>query len=143
MNPVAKKLMRAANRLAVSLYRGSAGRIGGKAKGTTVLLITVSGRKTGTRHTVPVTYFEHDGALLITGSGGGMKDEPQWIRNLKAAGAADIQVGAARRSVHARVTVGSERDELWQQVILARAPFFAKYERKSGRIIPVAVLTGV
>ncbi len=92
---------------------------------------------------MPVSYFEHDGALIVTGSAGGMKNNPQWIRNLQAAGAADVQIGAEQSSVHARVTDGPERDELWQQVILARSPFFAKYEQKSGRTIPVAVLTRV
>jgi deazaflavin-dependent oxidoreductase (nitroreductase family) len=135
--------MRGANRLAVSLYRRSGGRIGGRAKGTRVLLLTVPGRTTGIRRTVPVSYFEHDGELIVTGSAGGMKDNPQWISNLRAAGAADIQIGAQRSSVHARVTEGPERDELWQQVVLARSPFFAKYEKKSGRVIPVAVLTRV
>jgi deazaflavin-dependent oxidoreductase (nitroreductase family) len=141
MNPVAQQAMRAANHLAVSLYRRSGGRIGGKAKGTTVLLLTVPGRKTGRPRTVPISYFEHHGELIVTGSAGGMKNNPQWIRNLKAAGAGDIQIGSDRSSVHARVTEGSERDELWEQVILVRAPFFATYEEKSGRTIPIAVLT--
>ncbi len=90
MNPVAKRAMRAANRLAVFLYRTSGGRVGGRAKGTAVLLLTVPGRKTGTPRTVPVSYFEHHGALIVTGSAGGMKNNPQWIRNLQAAGAADV-----------------------------------------------------
>ncbi|WP_281221106.1 hypothetical protein [Nocardia uniformis] len=33
------------------------------------------------------------------------------------------------------------RDQLWYDVVLRQAPFFAKYQDKSGRIIPVAVLT--
>ncbi len=34
----------------------------------------------------------------------------------------------------------ADRDLLWQNVVLERAPFFAKYEEKAGRTIPIAVL---
>lgn len=43
--------------------------------------------------------------------------------------------------VQARIADRAERDELWQEVVLAQAPFFAKYEENSGRTIPVALLT--
>jgi len=141
MNAMMKKVMRGANALGVSLYRHSNGRIGGKAKGTPVLLLTVHGRKTGTPHTVGVSYFEHDGGYLVTGSAGGTKHDPQWIRNLRVAPEARIQIGAEQTDVGVRVTEGAERDQLWREVVIARAPFFAGYEKKSGRVIPIAVLT--
>ena len=106
-----------------------------------VLVLTVTGRRTGTPFTVPVVYFPHEGDYLVMGSAGGMKDDPQWVRNLKAAGQAHIQVGTEIYVAHGRVTDGTERDELWQTVVLARAPFAAKYAEKSGRRIPIARLT--
>jgi hemerythrin-like domain-containing protein len=51
--PVLRRLLPAANHLAVALYRRSGGRIGGSAKGIPVLLITAPGRRTGAPHTVP------------------------------------------------------------------------------------------
>lgn len=140
MNAAMRKVMQTANALAVSLYRRSNGRIGGSAKGTQVLLLTVPGRKTGTPHTVAVSYFEHNGCYVVTGSAGGTKDDPQWIRNLRVAPKAQIQIGAERFDVEARVSEPTERDQLWRDVVLARAPSFAGYEEKSGRVIPVAVL---
>ena len=68
-----------------------------------------------------------------------MKHDPQWIRNLKAAGEAEIEIGRERVAVDGRVTSGAERDELWHGVV-AQAPFFTGYEQKSGRVIPVATL---
>jgi len=141
MNTVMKKAMRAANGMAVSVYRRTNGRVGGKAKGIPVLLLTVAGRRTGTPFTVPVAYFQHEGDYGVTGSAGGTKDDPQWIRNLKAAGHAHIQIGTESYTADSRVTEGTERDELWQSVVLAHAPFFAEYAEKSGRLIPVARLT--
>jgi len=134
--------MRAVNALAVSLYRRSGGRIGGSAKGVDVLLLTVAGRRTGKPHTVPVAYLEHGDGYLVTGSGGGMRDEPQWFRNLRSADGAEveIEIGRTRTPAVVHVSQDDERDALWHDVVLARAPFFAKYQDKSGREIPVATL---
>ena len=134
------RAMRAANAAAVWLYRRSGGRIGGTAKGVDVLLLTVAGRKTGRPFTVPVAYLKHGAVYVVTGSAGGMKYDPQWIHNLNAAGRAEIEIGRERVAVHGRVTDGAERDRLWRDVVLAQAPFFANYEQKSGRVIPVATL---
>ena len=141
MNTVMKRTMRAANGMAVTLYRRTNGRIGGKAKGLPVLLLTVAGRRTGNPFTVPVVYFPHEGDYVVMGSAGGMKDDPQWIRNLKAAGQAHIQIGPEIYVADGRVADSTERDELWQSVVLARAPLAAKYAEKSGRRIPIARLT--
>jgi len=141
VNPVAKKMMTAANTAAAWLYRRSSGRIGGSAKGVPVLLLTVSGRKTGTPRTVPVAYFEHGNGYLVAASAGGMKADPQWIHNLGAAGKAQISVFRDQYDVEARIADGAEREALWQEVVLAQAPFFAGYEEKSGRTIPIALLT--
>ncbi len=137
---VTKRAFRGVNAAAVWLYRRSGGRIGGTAKGVDVLLLTVAGRKTGRPFTVPVSYLRHGAHYVICGSAGGMKHDPQWIRNLQAAGRAEIEIGRDRVAVDGRVTSGAERDELWNKVVLDQAPIFAKYEQKSGRVIPVATL---
>jgi len=36
--------------------------------------------------------------------------------------------------------LGAARDDMWRNTILVEAPEVAKYERKAGRTIPVAVL---
>jgi len=141
VNQAMKRALRAVNTTAVWLYRRSGGRIGGTAKGIDVLLLTVAGRKTGRPFTIPVVYFKHDAGYVIAGSAGGMKHDPQWVHNLKATGQAGVEIGRERVAVDGRVTGGAERERLWKNVVLAQAPFFAKYEQKSGRVIPVATLT--
>jgi deazaflavin-dependent oxidoreductase (nitroreductase family) len=144
MNAAVKRLMRAGNGLAVFLYRRSNGRIGGTARGgTRVLLLTVPGRKSGTPHTTPISYFEDEGRYVVSGTAGGSKQDPQWIRNLRAATRAHVELGPRHLDVDVHVASGAERDRLWREIVLARAPFFATYEDKSGRVIPVAVLTPV
>jgi len=136
-----RTMSRAANALAVTLYRWSNGRIGGTIRGVPVLLLTVPGRKTGRPHTVPVLNLEHDGGYLVAGSAGGAKIEPQWFRNLRAARRAHVQIGGQGFDVDVRVADDAEREALWRDVVLTRSPFFAKYQEKAGRAIPVAVLT--
>jgi deazaflavin-dependent oxidoreductase (nitroreductase family) len=123
-----------------SLYRGTGGRWGGKLRGMPVLLITVPGRKTGVKHTNPVVYLEDDGRYVVTGSAGGSAAEPQWFRNLRRSDEAEIEVGRQRLAVSVEIPEGARRDLLWQQLV-ARAPFFANYQAKVTRQIPLAVLT--
>ena len=143
MNSVSKAMMRTAGKGAVFAYRRSGGRIGGKALGgAPVLLLTVAGRKSGQPHTTAVSYFEHEGGHVVVGSAGGTPAEPQWFKNLRKAATATIEVGPSpRRDVGVRVLTGEERDRVWSEVVLARVPAFAKYETKSGRAMPLAILT--
>jgi deazaflavin-dependent oxidoreductase (nitroreductase family) len=106
-----------------------------------LLLLTVPGRSSGTPHTVPVAYFDHNGDYIVVGTGmGGSKRTPQWFLNLKAAGRGPIRIRGREHDVDAHLTSGAERDELWAQ-IAPRAPHFAKFQARTGRTLPIVVLT--
>jgi deazaflavin-dependent oxidoreductase (nitroreductase family) len=141
MNTVMRRAMRLGNKLGVSLYRRTGGRVGGRgADKVPVLLVTVPGRRSGRLRTTPVGYFEADGGYFVVGSGGGMPQDPDWFKNLRATQTADIEIG--RRSFTAAVSelTGAERDRVFRDVVVARSPRFAGYETKSGRRMPVARL---
>ena len=114
-------LTRWGNTLGVWLYCRSDGRLAGPGKGTTIGLLTVPGRTTGIPRTVAIGFFPHDTGYLVAGSAGGGRRDPQWFRNLRAAPRARIQIGA-HMDADVRIAESAERDMLWQQVILARAP---------------------
>lgn len=141
MNRVAKKLMATGNKAMSSLYRKTSGKVGGSVRGQRVLILTVPGRKSGEPRSVPVAYFEHNGSYIVVGSAGGAKDDPDWMKNLAAATSGSVQIGDAVTPVTTRVATGPERDLIWNEVVVTKAPFFANYERKSGRTIPIGVLT--
>ncbi|KRE54642.1 nitroreductase/quinone reductase family protein [Phycicoccus sp. Soil748] len=142
MNPVMRTVMRGASKLAVAVYKASGGKVGGRAAGgVPVLLLTVSGRKTGQPHTNPVGYFEHEGGYLVVGSAGGTPQDPQWFRNLRAASSAEVQVGRRAFPVSVRELTGAERDTAWTDIVLVRCPPFGKYEQKTTRKMPLALLT--
>lgn len=140
MASLIKTLMRGGNRAHVALYRRTGGRRFNTVKGLPVALLTVNGRKTGTPHTTPMAYFDHEGGWLVVGSAGGMPSDPQWFRNLRQADRARLQIGDRDREVAVHVAEGAEQDVLWAKVT-SQAPFFEKYRTKAGRTIPVAVLT--
>ncbi|MBA3339203.1 MAG: nitroreductase family deazaflavin-dependent oxidoreductase [Geodermatophilaceae bacterium] len=140
MASIQNRIVRAVSGLNIRLYRASSGRVMGKVRGIPLLLLTVAGRKTGAKHTVPVSYFEDDGRYVVTGSAGGTPAEPQWFRNLRQAEKATIEVGPKRMEVSVAVAGPDEHKILWEKLI-AKAPFFAKYETKAGREIPMATLT--
>ena len=137
---VPKPLTLAGRALSNGLYRASGGRVMGKVRGLPVLLITIPGRKTGDPHTTPVSYFEDDGQFIVTGSGSGSAREPQWFKNLRQTDEADIEVGRRKLAVSVAVIEGAQREILWQR-LLVRAPFFADYQKKVEREIPMAILT--
>jgi deazaflavin-dependent oxidoreductase (nitroreductase family) len=141
MNRVVRALWRFGNRVSVWLYRTSKGRLGAKASGgSPVLILTVQGRKSGQPFSVPVAYFERGGGWLVVGSAAGSPHEPQWFKNLRAANSAVVELGAERLDVAVRVLEGVERDDAFAGIV-AENPGFGGYESKSGRAMPVALLT--
>ena len=62
------------------------------------------------------------------------------MQNLRHAPTAQVQVLAREFAVKPRELQGEARDAMWRNTILVEAPEVAKYERKAGRTIPVAVL---
>lgn len=135
-----RQVLRVVNATHSRLYRLSSGRFGASTRGMPVLLLTVAGRKSGTPHTVPCVYLDEGGSWLVCGSAGGQPAEPQWFRNLRAATTAEVEVDGVRHAVRVEVLDGAERDAAWVRLVAA-APFFAEYQAKVDRVIPLARLT--
>jgi len=122
------------------LYRLSGGRIGSHVAGLPVLLLTTTGRKTGKRRTVPLSYFDDGGAAVLIGSKGGSPRHPAWYLNLVANPDVEIQLGREHRRLRARRATPQEAARLWP-LILERAPGYARYRAKTSREIPLVLLT--
>lgn len=140
MSTVSRRMTRAGNRIGVWMYRSLDGRLSSGSRHVHVLMITTPGRRTGTMRSTCVRYLDTSEGFLVWGTGSGSKSDPDWFRNLRLVDVADIQVGARHLKVVPRELVGDERDTVWEDVILAQAPEVAKYARRAGRTIPVAIL---
>lgn len=143
MSTLRHKLTGVGNRIGVSMYRALDGRLSSGNKSVTVLIITTPGRRTGVPRSTCVRYLRTDGGLVVWGTGSGSPRDPDWFRNLRSASVAEVQLRARRLQVRPRELLGAERDAMWNGVVLAQAPEVAKYERRAGRTIPVAVLEPV
>jgi len=134
------RLTRIGGRIGVWLYRRSNGRLVGGGK---VLMLTVSGRRTGLPRSTCVRFLETDEGLVVWGTASGAPRDPDWFRNLRAANVAEVQVGSDTFRVRPRELLGAAREGTWNDTVLARAPEVTRYARKAGRTIPVAVLEPV
>ncbi len=135
MNP----LMRLGIAGHVKLYRSTKGRKGNEIKGMPVLLITTVGRKSGEARTVPLVFVEHEGKRVIAASAAGAPSHPAWFLNMEANPAITVELGEDRYEAVARITEGDERALLWDKMVEV-GKFFAGYQLKTSRLIPVIVL---
>lgn len=106
------------------------------------LLLTTIGRRSGKASTMPLFYGETADGYVVIGSKGGADTHPGWHLNLLSNPAAQVQVGAHRYVVEARVAQGEERVGLWQQMVAIYPPYEA-YQAATRREIPVVVLARV
>ncbi len=135
-----RRMTRISNRIAVWMYRRLDGRLSSGSRNVHVLMLTTPGRRTGLPRSTCVRYLDAADGFLVWGTGSGSPQDPDWFRNLRHVDVADVQVRAERVRVRPRELLGVERDAMWNDVVLAAAPEVAKFARKAGRTIPVAIL---
>lgn len=123
------------------MYRTLNGRLASGSKDVHVLTLTTPGRRTGTPRSTCVRYIETADGLLVWGTGSGSPRDPDWFRNLRAAGDTDVQIGARHTRMRCRELTAAERATAWTDVILREDPRIARFATKARRTIPVAVLT--
>ncbi|HET6685344.1 MAG TPA: nitroreductase/quinone reductase family protein [Jiangellaceae bacterium] len=140
MSSLKRGLTRVGNRCGVWMYRVLDGRLFGSSRNVQVLVVTTPGRRTGIPRSTCVRFLDTTEGMVVWGTASGSARDPDWFRNLRAANVADVQVRASRLQVRPRELLGAERDAMWNDVVLAQAPEVAKYARRAGRTIPVAVL---
>jgi deazaflavin-dependent oxidoreductase (nitroreductase family) len=124
----------------VRVYRETAGERGYHWRGTTILLLTTTGRSSGEPRTTPLIHRTDGERWVIVASKGGAPENPGWYENLQADPHATIEVLGEEIPVVASTASGEERARLWS--LMAEVwPAYDDYARKTEREIPVVVLT--
>jgi deazaflavin-dependent oxidoreductase (nitroreductase family) len=124
----------------VRQYRETDGEYGHDWKeGTSTLLLTTTGRRSGEPRTTPLIYGRKGDAFVIVASKGGAPEPPDWYTNLEAHPEAEIQVLDERIPVRARTATEAEKPDLWERMV-AEWPHYDSYQEKTDRPIPVVVL---
>ena len=109
-------------------------------EGSTILLLTTTGRRTGNETTTPLIYdLDGDGNPVIVASKGGAPEHPGWYENLAKTPEVGVQIKADTFRARARVAEGAERERLWR-LMNEMWPHYDEYAEKTDREIPVVVL---
>jgi proline iminopeptidase len=124
----------------VRRYRETNGEVGHIWKeGSTILLLTTTGRRTGQETTTPLIYNLDGDTPVIVASQGGAPDHPGWFKNLSKTPEVGVQIEGDRFRARARVAEGEERERLWELMVQVW-PHYDEYATRTERVIPVVVL---
>ncbi|HET6151413.1 MAG TPA: nitroreductase family deazaflavin-dependent oxidoreductase [Marmoricola sp.] len=132
----------AVDKLLQRITRGRVSLVG--IAGLPSMLLTVVGRKSGVPRSTPVLCVPYEDGHLIAGSNFGGPTEPVWVLNIRAAEQTGqpvgVRVAGVERKAAVREIEGPERDGVWAHM-LQTWPNYAKYAERTGRRIPVFLLT--
>ena len=108
-------------------------------EGSTILLLTTTGRNTGNESTTPLIFgLDGDNPVIVASKGGAPK-HPGWYRNLAKSPEVGVQIKGERFRARARDAQGEERERLWR-AMNEIWPHYDEYQTKTKREIPVVVL---
>jgi len=126
-----------------ALYRLSGGRFlwnASNKRGWGSLRLTTVGRKSGQERSVIIGYLEDGPNLIALAMNGWDEGRPAWWLNLDAHPDAVIRLADKQpRPVHARLSVGEERERLWQRWV-AVDPRIDAFAGQRSTTTPVIVL---
>jgi deazaflavin-dependent oxidoreductase (nitroreductase family) len=127
----------------VERYRATNGEDGYHwRRGTTILLLTTKGRRSGDERTNALIYREIDGKYVVVASKGGKPQHPGWYSNLRDQTEAGVQIKGERFTVRHHDAQGEERERLWKAMAEVW-PDYDDYQKRTEREIPVVVLERV
>lgn len=127
----------------VKRYQETDGEVGHVwENGTTTLILTTTGRKSGEQRSTPLIYRTHGDDLLVVASKGGDDSHPLWYLNIEADPEVHVQVKGDRFTARARTATPQEKPEMWRKMAEAW-PAYDEYTKKTDREIPVVVLERV
>lgn len=123
----------------VERYVETGGEEGHDWQGTTVLILTTKGRRSGEERSTPLIYQRHGDDYLVVASKGGADEPPAWFLNLDADPAVTVQIKDDRFRATARTANADEKPDMWG-TMTAVWPDYDSYQGQTEREIPVVVL---
>jgi deazaflavin-dependent oxidoreductase (nitroreductase family) len=139
--------MGAMSRLQARLYHRMGDQM--RVQGQPVLLLSTVGAKTGKLRQAVLCWFpdsdasDSDNSWLVVASGAGSLKHPAWFVNLaRNPDQVSIEIGGRQIKVEPQSLRGEERAAAWRKVV-ALAPGYAAYEKRTDREIPILRLRAV
>lgn len=126
--------MNAFNRKLIEEFRANRGQLSGPMAGSSLMLLTTTGAKSGKDRTTVIGFRKDGDRYLAIASGNGAPSHPAWYQNLQARPIATVEVGADKFKVRARTAGTAERDQLKRLV-----PYLEQQQTLTTREIPIVV----
>jgi deazaflavin-dependent oxidoreductase (nitroreductase family) len=121
-------------------YRETGGELGHDwKKGSSTLLLTTTGRRSGEPRTNALIYGRAGEDYVIVASRGGSDEQPAWYLNLRENPQVEVQVMDDVFTARARDATADERPQLWRDMA-EQWPDYDSYQARTDREIPVVVL---
>jgi len=108
-------------------------------RGSTILLLTTTGRRSGEPRVRPLIFREDAGRYVVVASRGGSPEHPDWYLNLREQPEVEVQILGERFAARARTAGPDERPRLWELMVEAW-PEYDTYQERAEREIPVVIL---
>ncbi|WP_042417894.1 nitroreductase family deazaflavin-dependent oxidoreductase [Streptacidiphilus anmyonensis] len=131
------------NAKTIAEFRANEGRVGGPFEGAPLVLLHHRGRRSGREYVTPMMYLPHESAphevVYVFATKSGAPTDPDWYRNLTAAGEGAVERGTETYEVSVHELTGADRDRVYAEQA-RRYPGFAEYERKTAGVRTIPVL---
>jgi len=125
------------NEKIIQEFRANNGVCGGPFEGMPMMLLTMTGAKSGRQLTSPLVHSMDGDDMVIIASMGGAPKHPNWYHNLVANPDVVVEVGAETYDATAVETEGDERDRLFGAQASQMSAFAEYAEKAAPRVIPV------
>ena len=126
------------SKLNVLLYKLTGGRILGTLTGRPVMLVTMTGAKSGKERTIPLMYVPYKDGVIVVASQGGAPKTPLWYNNLVKNPDVVVQYKSTKMNLRARQVDDAEKAAVWPTCVEHYAEY-DDYQKRTDRNIPVFV----
>ncbi len=120
------------------IYRWTGGRLLGKLAGRDIMLVTMTGAKSGKTRVIPLMHVPYKEGVIIVASQGGAPNNPVWFNNLVVNPEVEVQYKSNKMKLCARRADAEEKAEVWP-VCCEHYPDYDVYQKRTGRDIPVFI----
>lgn len=133
-----RMLVKPISKLNSIVYRLTDGRVMGSIQGRPVMLVTMTGVKSGKPRTIPLMYVPYKDGVIVVASMGGAPKSPVWTNNLIANPDIVVQYQSKKMKLRARRVDDAEKAEVWPTCV-EHYPPYDDYQKRTERNIPVFV----
>ena len=139
-SPPPRWLLKLVTKINVFVYKNSNGRCMNKLAGMPILLVEMTGAKSGRAITIPLMYVPYKDGFVLVASQGGAPKHPVWYHNLVKHPAVRITYDGKTTPMTARLATDEEKAEVWPTCCEYYPPY-QEYQDRTDRNIPVFICT--